>query len=317
MTASLSSRGSQRVLTPADGDTPAPAARLLVGSVLHTRLVPVFHSFRYPTFCVLLPMRTWGAGRTQPALARNRWGWLSFHDRDHGTGGGDALAWLEHLLAEQGIDDVDGEIWLQTYPRVLGYVFKPVSFWYCERADGTLRAVVAEVNNTFGERHCYVLAGNEVAWGRELAADKAFHVSPFLPVRGRYRFRFQRAAASKGQAGAASAGAGSATRLVARIDHGDDGGPCLLTSISGELRPLTTWHAAATLARMPMLTFGVVARIHWQALRLWMKRVPFFRKPAPPARFTSPAAPASAPLREPVAARPESIDPLHPAPRTA
>jgi hypothetical protein len=101
------------------------------------------------------------------ALARNRFGLLSFHDRDHGDGRADALAWIDELLASEGVADADGEVWLHTYPRVLGYVFKPVSFWYCHRADGTLAAVVAEVNNTFGERHCYLLDEPGLAWGRE------------------------------------------------------------------------------------------------------------------------------------------------------
>jgi uncharacterized protein len=207
----------------------------------------------------------------EPALARNRFGLLSFHDRDHGDGRGDALAWIEELLAAEGIADADGEVWLQCYPRVLGYVFKPVSFWYCHRADGSLAAVVAEVNNTFGERHCYLLAGPELAWGRELSARKVFHVSPFCDVQGQYRFRFLR----------------TADRTVARIDHDDDQGPLLLTSVSGTLQPLSAAAQRRAFFGMPLMTLGVIARIHWQALRLWRKRVPFFRKPEPPQRFVT------------------------------
>ena len=109
----------------------------------------------------------------------------SFHDRDHGDGRHDALAWLDEVLHGEGIADAGGEVWLQTYPRVLGYVFKPVSFWYCHRGDGSLAAIVVEVNNTFGERHCYLLDGPDLAWGRELRARKVFHVSPFCAVAGR------------------------------------------------------------------------------------------------------------------------------------
>ena len=131
------------------------------GHVWHRRLRPVEHAFRYPGYFLLLPLRSL---RTQPdpVLRRNRLGWLSFHDRDHGEGGPDALAWFEQLLHSEGIDDADGEIWLHTFPRVLGYVFKPVSFWYAHRADGSLAAVLAEVNNTFGERHAYLLAGPDL-----------------------------------------------------------------------------------------------------------------------------------------------------------
>jgi hypothetical protein len=240
------------------------------GVVRHQRLRPVAHAFEYPTYFLMLPMRALRAGPSA-ALARNRFGLLSFHDRDHGDGGPDALAWLEGLLQREGIADADGEVWLHTYPRVAGYAFKPVSFWYCHRADGALAAVVAEVNNTFGERHCYLLSGPELAFGREMTASKVFHVSPFCSVEGHYRFRFMR----------------TAERTVARVDHDDDTGPLLLTSVSGHLQPLSAASARAAFFGMPMMTLGVIARIHWQALQLWLKRVPFFRKPAPPQAFLS------------------------------
>ena len=163
----------------------AAAAQPLIGigEVRHRRLRPAANAFSYPTYFLLLPLRSL---RAQPAaaLARNRFGLLSFHDRDHGDGRADALAWVDELLASEGVHDARGEVWLHTYPRVLGYVFKPVSFWYCHREDGSLAAVVAEVNNTFGERHCYLLDGPGLAWGQELCARKVFHVSPFCQVQG-------------------------------------------------------------------------------------------------------------------------------------
>ncbi len=243
-------------------------AQIGVGEVMHTRLRPVRHAFRYPTFFLLLPMRAlraqgWGA------VAHNRAGAISFHDRDHGDGRDDALAWLDETLRAEGITDADGEVWLHCYPRVLGYVFKPVSFWYCHRADGRLRAVLVEVNNTFGERHCYLL--DAPAWGRELAARKVFHVSPFCAVEGRYRFRFLLAP--------------ERARTVVRIDYEDDHGDLLRTSVSGTLAPATPERLRAALWRHPLLTFGVIARIHWQALRLWMRRVRINGKPAAPEAF--------------------------------
>jgi DUF1365 family protein len=240
------------------------------GVVRHRRLRPAGHAFEVPTYFLMLPMRSLRE-RPQPALARNQFGLLSFHDRDHGDGSDDALAWLDQLLHGEGIAEADGEVWLHTYPRVLGYVFKPVSFWYCERSDGGLAAVVVEVNNTFGERHCYLLAGPELAFGREVQARKVFHVSPFCAVQGRYRFRFMR----------------TAKRTVARVDHDDETGPLLQTSVSGHLHPLTASSVRGAFFGTPLMTLGVMARIHWHALRLWLKRVPFFSKPAPPQAFTS------------------------------
>lgn len=245
-------------------------AQLGTGQVFHRRLRPREHAFAYPSYFLWLPMRSLRQAPC-PALNRNGRGWLSFHDGDHGEGTGDALGWLENLLATEGIDDADGEVWLQTYPRVLGHVFKPVSFWICERADRTLAAIVVEVNNTFGERHCYLLRGPDLDWGREQEAIKVFHVSPFCRVEGRYRFRFMR----------------QDTNIVSCVDHDDDTGPLLLTSISGRLEPLTSRVARHAFFAMPALTLMIVARIHWQALKLALKRVPFFSKPQPPERFVT------------------------------
>jgi DUF1365 family protein len=245
---------------------PAPATPLLgFGEVRHTRLRPVRHAFHYPTFFLLLPLRT--MHRTgSPALAHNRRGAISFHDRDHGDGRANALQWLDALLHEHGIADADGEAWLHCYPRVLGYTFKPVSFWYCHRADSTLRAVVVEVNNTFGERHCYLL--DAPAWGVQLHADKAFHVSPFCPVEGSYRFRFMVTPARD--------------RTVVRIDYDDAAGALLRTSVSGRLEAATASALRRALWRHPLLTLALIGRIHWQAVQLALRRVRWFSKPPRP-----------------------------------
>ena len=238
------------------------------GQVRHTRVRPVRNAFAYPTYFLMLPLRSLHR-EGSPLLAHNRPAAISFFDRDHGAGGDNALAWLDALLQSEGIVDANGEAWLHCYPRVLGYTFKPVSFWYCHRDDGSLRAVVVEVNNTFGERHCYLL--DRPAYGVELRADKVLHVSPFCAVEGGYRFRFmvdpQRA------------------HTVARIDYDDADGLLLQTSVSGTLEPLTRSAIRRALWRHPAMTFGVIGRIHWQALKLWCKRVRFLRKPPPPDVF--------------------------------
>ena len=258
------------VAAPPEGARPL----LGIGVVRHARLRPALNRFAYPTYFLLLPMRSLRA-QAHPPLHRNAFGLIGFHDRDHGDGRADSLAWLEELLAGEGIAGATGEVWLHCYPRVLGYVFKPVSFWYCHRGDGSLAAVVVEVNNTFGERHCYLLSGPQLAYGHEMQASKVFHVSPFCHVEGRYRFRFMRT-------GPNEAGSG---RTVARIDHDDAAGPLLQTSVSGKLLPLTSASARRAFFGLPLMTLGVMARIHWQAARLFLKRVPFVSKPAPPPTF--------------------------------
>ena len=254
---------------------------LATGTVRHLRLRPRRHGFDYPTWFLLLPLRRLRAQPTA-ALPRNRAGWASFHDRDHGDGRDDCLAWLDDFVRAQGVHDALGEVWLHTYPRILGYAFKPVSFWYCERTDGSLAAIVAEVNNTFGGRHCYLLHGPQLGWGRELTAGKAFHVSPFNQIEGRYRFRFMRTAAGS---------AHGAARTVARIEYDDAQGPLLLTSVSGQLAPLTAASLRAAVWHMPLLTLGVIARIHWQALRLLAKKVPFFGRQGVPDTARTPVHP--------------------------
>ena len=271
----------------------AATAQLGLGRVWHARSRPSQHAFTYPTYYLMLPMRSLRADPSCSAgLSLNRPGLISFYDRDHGDGRGPqqggALAWLEGLLHQAGITDATGEVWLQSYPRVLGYTFKPVSFWYCHRAahdqGGALRAIVVEVNNTFGERHCYLL--DQPQWGVEQRCTKVFHVSPFNTVQGHYRFQF----VLSEQAGQ--------RHQIARVDYydgapagadhpGADSAAVLQTSISGSLQPVNRASLRQAFWRYPAMTLGVVLHIHTQALRLWLKRVPFFRKPVPPAQFVS------------------------------
>ena len=254
---------------------PSRAAAIVVGEVRHTRNRPKRHAFHYPAYFLRLPMRRLDdALAGQRFVARNRFNLLSFHDVDHGERRTDVtlVAWIDGLLHRERIVDAGGDLWLHTFPRVLGYAFKPVSFWFCHRVDGALRAVVCEVNNTFGERHCYLLAhadGRPIVDGEELAATKVFHVSPFCDVAGGYRFRFAHAR----------------DRVVARIEYDaveNDLQPLITTSLSGRLAPLADRAVLSAFFRIPLFTLGVMVRIHWHALRLFIKRAPFFSKPTPP-----------------------------------
>lgn len=246
------------------------------GEVRHKRLRPRVHAFRYRAFFVRAPLEALESAGGSLIFSVNRPALISLCASDHGDGGSPRL-WLTGLLAEAGVE-ADGEIWLHAFPRVLGYAFKPVSFWFCHAAQGSLKAVVAEVHNTFGERHVYLLAdpqGQALSPGAELCSTKAFHVSPFCEIAGRYRFRF----------------VNRADRAFARIDHDDPSGPLLLTSLSGRLVDASARQRWRALLAYPLFSLGVILRIHWQAFRLWRAGVPFHTKPAAPETLFTRGAP--------------------------
>lgn len=249
-------------------------ALLFRGRVMHARLRPRRHVFSYPVF--FLRFQVDAIDRLACRfLSVDRFNLVSFHRRDHGPrDGGDLLVWIRALLDREGCGFADGEIWLQTFPRVLGYVFNPVSFWLCHDREGRLRVVLCEVNNTFGEHHNYLLAhadGRPIRPDDVMQARKIFHVSPFFPVAGGYRFRF----------------APNESSTLFRIDYEDDAGKLLLTSVSGGGEPLRAGALLRCFLAHPWMTVLVIVRIHWQALRLWRKGVPFFSKPVPPTQETS------------------------------
>lgn len=249
------------------------AHRLFTGTVLHHRHRPVRHTFSYPLFAVELDVDDLAS--VPRALAVDRPGWLGFRSADHGPRDGSPLGpWIRRLLADHGMARADGRITLLTMPRLFGYLFNPVSFWFCHDRQGALCAVVAEVNNTFGEHHNYLVRRHDrgpIQPGDLLPAQKVFHVSPFLEVSGDYRFRFVR-------------GDG---RLQVAIGHDQEQVRVLSTSLAGGLAPLTGAGLRRACARLPLQTFAVTARIHWHALRLWLKGVTVHGKPVPPLEETT------------------------------
>jgi DUF1365 family protein len=220
---------------------------------MHWRHSPIENRFIYPVFFLLINLEqhqrlgSWLFGV-------NCWRPLAWHYKDHGDGGNPRL-WVRKRLVEAGIDDCIGGLWLQTFPRVFGYLFNPVSFWYCQRKDATLGAIVAEVNNTFGERHCYVLQPRADGSFTEIESEKRLYVSPFYPLSGVYKFYFKIDC--------------NAPRV--QIDYYNQGQLQLNTAIWGRSKPLTNKTLLAALLKQPLLTLGVMFRIHWQALRLWRK----------------------------------------------
>lgn len=245
------------------------AGGLSSATVFHKRLRPKTNQFRYSVFYICVSLRDLTKLR-RPFFSLNRFNLLSFRTSDHGArDGSDLEVWARKLLAENGLDSADGDIVLHCHPRLLGYAFNPISLWFCHDRAGGLRAVLCEVNNTFGERHLYLVAHDDqrpIQPSDWLLARKAFHVSPFLPVEGHYRFRFRLDAAV----------------IRADIHYHDMAGPMLVTYVEGARRDLTGRSALGAMLRHPAMTFMVVARIHYQAIKLVFKKARFFRKPAPP-----------------------------------
>ena len=239
-------------------------AAIIMGDVVHERLRPAHHQFTYPLFCLRIPLGKLGEVGQQMAV--NRRGLVSFQERDHGArDGSSCLTWIKNVLTLNDIDTEGISVELHAFPRMLGYVFNPVSFWVCRRVSGDVSAVLIEVNNTFGESHSYLLTptfGESIRSGELLTATKELHVSPFNEVRGKYSFRFNF----------------DEDRWLARIDYDDGQGSLLNTHISGAAQPLTRANLRRAALRFPLQTLAVVARIHWHALRLLAKRVPFFGK---------------------------------------
>lgn len=239
------------------------AGSLYRGVVMHRRVRPRVHGFRYRLFWMLLDIDHLEAAAENTRLfSLGRFNLLSFHPRDHGDKSGAPLRMqAQVMLAEAGIEGVDGPIRLLTMPRLLGFVFNPISVWYCHRADGGLAAVIYEVSSTFGERRSYVLPTEGERFDQTCA--KTLHVSPFMRMDMRYRFK----------------GRDPDGRLTLAIDGHDPDGLMIATAMSGERRALTDREILRVVLAVPFETLKVVAAIHWEALRLFMKGVPLAPDP--------------------------------------
>ncbi len=238
---------------------------IMFGRVGHARLFPRRNRFGYGIYYLAVPLSRID---TLP-LARNRLAALSLYDRDHGDRTELGLSdWANDIFADYGFDTSDSEIVLVCMPRVLGYVFNPVSFWLLQNPEGDLRAVLCEVHNTFGERHTYLCAHADrrsISRSDVLHGAKLFHVSPFLTREGGYDFTFDV----------------SAEKLNIRIDYSDAAGRKLLvTSLSGVFQPLTRSSLRRAFRAYPLVTLKATALIHWQALKLLAKGIRFNTKPA-------------------------------------
>ncbi|TXH47086.1 MAG: DUF1365 domain-containing protein [Burkholderiaceae bacterium] len=243
--------------------------RLLRGEVSHQRLGEGFRRFSYPMFQIELAWQDDQAllpTRIGP-LALGAAGWMSWQGRDHGLRDGSCpVLWCREVLAQHGLQAYQHRVTLQCMPRVLGMGFNPVSFWRAYDEHGRLGAILAEVHNTFGEQHTYLLHAPDhrpLRDGEPLQATKCFHVSPFFDRQGHYRFEFH----------------DEGGQQLVRIDLHREGQAALRTALtmtpSDGLAP-QLWQA---LRQQPWLCLQVLGGIHWQALKLWRRGVRFFRLP--------------------------------------
>ncbi len=239
----------------------------IAGHTYHGRRGAVKNAFRYSIDYVLFdPEATLNTPRL---FARNTASLMSLQDSDHGGAPheGRGAVWAREVLASHGVV-ADGRLALLAQPRILGYVFNPVSFWLCHDKAGDLRAVIAEVTNTFGDRHSYLCRhsdGRVITKDDTIHADKIFHVSPFQPIDGGYTFRFDIQAESIG----------------IWIDYSRGNGGVIAT-LHGPRKPLTNGSILRAAIRRPFGARRVMVLIHWQAIKLWWKGATFRSRPAPP-----------------------------------
>lgn len=250
------------------------SSALYTGHVMHQRLRPLRHRLRYRMFTLLLDLDDIDAlGARLRWFSVGRFNLFSFRPGDHGDGSADTVAGLRaHIdarLREAGLPS-GGAVRLLAMPRMLGYAFNPLSIWFCHAPDGRLQAIVYEVNNTFGQRHSYLI--EVAAAADDLIAqrcDKQMYVSPFLGMALQYRFRITP----------------PSERLGVGISvHDADGAAVLNARLDARQRPLTDGQLLRAFVTHPLLTLKVVAGIHWEALRLWIKGARLHERPAAPAQ---------------------------------
>jgi DUF1365 family protein len=236
------------------------ASGLYLGQVGHSRTRPAKHSLRYSVFMLLLDLDEAAAlAKGLRWFSLGRFNLTSFNARDHGDGSNLPLrTQVERRLDDAGLGIDGGPIRLLCLPRVLGYVFNPISVYFCHRPNGALRAILYEVSSTFGERHSYLIAAEPGADGDiRQSVEKRLHVSPFMEMDLRYTFRVTPP--------------GDRVRIAIEVSDGE--GAILYASFMGARRDLTDAQLLLAWATHPLLTLKVIAAIHWEAVKIVLKGV--------------------------------------------
>jgi uncharacterized protein len=263
---------------------------LYAGTVAHQRLRPRRHHLSYDVFYLLLDLDEIEAlARSSWLLRLGRFGLFSFNARDHGDGSDTPLKrQVEGHLRAAGIVPDGGPIRLLTLPRILGYAFNPISVYFCHRRSGALAAVLYEVTNTFGDRHCYLIPVESTETPILQHSQKALHVSPFLDNDMHYTFRLMP----------------PDDRIDLAVTGLDDQGPMIVATLEATRRALTDGALLRVLLAYPLMTLKIIAAIHWEALRLWRKGLAVHPRPAPPSRSVT----VGRPLQPTTASRQEEHD---------
>ncbi len=240
---------------------------LCKADVFHTRFKPKRNHFFYRVFYLCFEIAKTNKIASK-FLSLNRFNIFSFYAKDHGNRDGSSLEiWVRNILATKNLEQKTAKIFLLTYPRVLGYVFNPVSFWFCLDKQENLIAVLSEVNNTFGENHNYLIFNQDhspILENQWFEAEKQFHVSPFFEVKGGYKFRF----------------IFNENKIAAWIDYfADSREKSLTTAVICSKKPLGDFALLKQFLLIPLMTFKVIFLIHWQALKLIILKNKYIPKP--------------------------------------
>lgn len=260
-----------------------PALRLWTGKTVHHRYSPFERRFSYDICLIDLDIdRLEEASRQTPLFSVGRPALFSFRPEDNGPQDKRASLrkWAEEMYRAANVDLDGGPIRLITFARHLFYKFAPLSLWYGYDLKGNLRGIIYEVNNTFGERHCYVAATPEKRSQHE--ADKSFHVSPFMDVAGQYRFTLRT----------------PDDRLLVTVENWENGERTHMANIVAGQTEAKSSSLIRLALMQPCSSLGVMAAIHWQALKIWLRGAGYHRKPAPPRKPATVASPSmkSAPI---------------------
>jgi hypothetical protein len=240
---------------------------LYFGRVVHRRLKPRPHALDYRVFSLFADLDELDRlHRRLRLFSRNRFNLFGFSDADHGTAAAGLRSWVERQLTAAGIGEA-GAIRVLCYPRILGYVFNPLSVFFCHRPHGGLAAILYEVHNTFGQRHGYLIpVADGAAPVIRQSCEKRFYVSPFIAMEGEYSFRI----------------VPPDETVAIAITQSDATGPLLHASFVGRRRDLTDTRLGEAFVRYPLMTAKVIGGIHWEAFRLWRKGIPLVDRPPPP-----------------------------------